>query len=102
MPTQPRLAVIATVQQAISTLLTTYEPQFLQFGYSLFLAFGYAMIAFYAVPIPGIGISFSHLITDQTHEFANILDASSLELTFQHLDELWQHFQQPDAWALLA
>jgi hypothetical protein len=137
MPTQPRLAVIATVQQAISTLLTTYEPQFLQFGYSLFLAFatilivwqgikimlsqdslgdhmfgfarlllfiafGYAMIAFYAVPIPGIGISFSHLITDQTHEFANILDASSLELTFQHLDDLWQHFVQPDAWALLA
>jgi hypothetical protein len=137
MPTQPRLAVIATVQQAISTLLTTYEPQFLQFGYSLFLAFatilivwqgikimlsqdslgdhmfgfarlllfiafGYAMIAFYAVPIPGIGISFSHLITDQTHEFANILDASSLELTFQHLDDLWQHFVHPDAWALLA
>src|SRR5579859_2500421 len=137
MPTQPRLAVIGTVQQAISTLLTTYEPQFLQFGYSLFLAFatilivwqgikimlsqdslgdlmfgfarlllfiafGYAMIAFYAVPIPGIGISFSHLITDQTHEFANILDASSLELTFQHLDDLWQHFVQPDAWALLA
>ena len=137
MPTQPRLAVIATVQQAISSLLTTYEPQFLQFGYSLFLAFatilivwqgikimlsqdslgdhmfgfarlllfiafGYAMIAFYAVPIPGIGISFTHLITDQTHEFANILDASSLELTFQHLDDLWQHFVQPDAWALLA
>lgn len=137
MPTQPHLAVIATVQQAISALLTTYEPQFLQFGYSMFLAFatiliawqgikimlsqdslgdhifgfarlllfiafGYAMIAFYAVPIPGIGISFSHLITDQTHEFANILDASSLELTFQHLDDLWQHFVQPDAWALLA
>ena len=137
MPTQPHLAVIGTVQQAISTLLTTYEPQFLQFGYSMFLsfatiliawqgiktmlsadslgdhmfgfarlllfiAFGYAMIAFYAVPIPGIGISFSHLITDQTHEFANILDASSLELTFQHLDDLWQHFVQPDAWALLA
>jgi hypothetical protein len=137
MPTQPHLAVIATVQQAISTLLTTYEPQFLQFGYSMFLsfatiliawqgikimlsqdslgdhifgfarmllfiAFGYAMIAFYAVPIPGVGVSFSHLITDQTHEFANILDASSLELTFQHLDDLWQHFVQPDAWAILA
>jgi len=137
MPVQPRLAVIATVQQAISTLLTTYEPEFLRFGYSIFLAFatiliawqgikimlsqdslgdhmfgfarlllfiafGYAMIAFYATPIPGMGISFSHLITDQTHEFANILDARSLELTFDHLDELWQHFVQPDAWAILA
>lgn len=132
-----RLALIGTVQQAISVLLTTYEPEFLRFGYSmfvafatilivwhgikmmlsqdslgdhlfgfarllLFIAFGYAIVAFYQAPIPGIGISFSHLVTDQTHEFANILDARSLEMTFDHLDELWQHFQQPDAWALLA
>src|ERR1700730_12454714 len=134
---EPRLAIVATVQQAISTLLTTYEPEFLRFGYSLFIAFatilivwqgirmmftrgalgdhlfdfaklllfvafGYSLIAYYASPIPGIGISFSHLITDQTHEFANILDARSLELVFAHLDELWQQFIQPDAWSILA
>ena len=137
MPPQPRLAMVATVQQAISTLLTTYEPEFLRFGYSLFIsfatilivwqgirmmlsgeslgeqmfsfakllmfiAFGYSLIAFYESPIPGIGVSFSNLITDQTHEFANILDARSLELVFEHLDELWQHFVQPDAWSILA
>ena len=137
MPPQPRLAMVATVQQAIATLLTTYEPEFLRFGYSLFIsfatilivwqgirmmlsgeslgeqmfdfaklllfiAFGYALIAFYESPIPGIGVSFSNLITDQTHEFANILDARSLELVFEHLDELWQHFVQPDAWSILA
>jgi len=137
MPPQPRLAMVATVQQAISTLLTTYEPEFLRFGYSLFISFatilivwqgirmmlsgeslgeqmfgfaklllfisfGYSLIAFYESPIPGIGISFSNLITDQTHEFANILDARSLELVFSHLDELWQHFMQPDAWSILA
>jgi hypothetical protein len=137
MPPQPRLAIFATVQQAISSLLTTYEPEFLRFGYSLFIAFativiawqgvrmmlsndslsdrmfqfaklllfisvGYALVAFYESPIPGIGVSFSNLITDQTHTFANILDARSLELTFDHLDELWQHFVQPDPWAILA
>src|SRR5947208_4046738 len=137
MPPQPRLAIVATVQQAISALLTTYEPEFLRFGFSLFLAFatilivwqgirvmlshdslgdhmfefaklllwisfGYALIAFYESPIPGIGISFSNLITDQTHEFANILDARSLELVFDHLDQLWQQFVQPDAWSILA
>ncbi len=137
MAPQPRLAIIATVQQAISTLLTTYEPEFLQFGFSLFVAFatillvwqgirmmlnqeslgdhffnfaklllfisfGYALIAFYESPIPGIGVSFSNLITDQAHTFANILDARSLELTFDHLDELWQRFVQPDAWSILA
>src|SRR5947199_4849238 len=137
MPPQPRLAIVATVQQAISSLLTTYEPEFLRFGFSLFvgfatillvwqgirmmlsqdslgdhffnfaklllfISFGYALIAFYESPIPGIGVSFSNLITDQAHNFANILDARSLELTFDHLDELWQRFVQPDAWSILA
>src|SRR6266540_6416297 len=137
MAPSPRLAIVATVQQAITTLLTTYEPQFLRIGYSLFVAFatilivwqgirmmlssdslgehmfhfaklllfisfGYALIAFYESPIPGIGVSFSNLITDQTHEFANILDARSLELVFDHLDQLWQQFVQPDAWSILA
>jgi len=134
---QPHLAIVATVQQAITVLLTTYEPAFLRFGFSLFLAFatilivwqgirimlshdwlgdhmfefarlllwisfGYALIAFYESPIPGIGVSFSNLITDQTHEFANILDARSLELVFDHLDQLWGQFVQPDAWSILA
>jgi hypothetical protein len=137
MPPQPRLAIVASVQQAITDLLTTYEPEFLRFGYTLFVAFatiliswhgikmmldrdslgdhmfgfakllvfvsfGYALIAFYEAPLPGIGVSFSNLITDQTHHFANILDARSLEMMFQHLDELWNHFVQPDAWSILA
>src|SRR5947209_11458011 len=134
---EERLAIVATIQQAISSLLTTYEPEFLRFGHSLFvafatilivwhgvrmmlkheslgeqmfgfarlllfIAFGYALVAFYESPIPGVGVSFSNLITDQAHEFANILDARSLELTFDHLDQLWQQFIQPDAWSILA
>lgn len=137
MEPQPHLAIVATIQQAISSLLTTYEPEFLRVGYSLFvafatilivwhgirimlsgeslgdhmfgfaklllfIAFGYAIVAFYEAPIPGIGVSFSNLITDQAHQFANILDARSLELVFDHLDELWQRFVQPDAWSILA
>ena len=124
MPPEPRLATIATVQQAITSLLTTYEPTFLTFGLTffrsiavilivwhglkmmftqqtvatpehmfefakllLFISFGYALIAYYESPIPGVGVSFSNLITDQAANFANILDARSLELTFDHLDE---------------
>ncbi len=137
MEPQPRLAIVATIQQAITSLLTTYEPEFLRFGYSLFIAFatilivwqgvrmmlnqdslgdhlfefaklllfisfGYALIAFYESPIPGVGVSFSNLITDQAQAFANILDARSLELVFDHLDQLWQQFVQPDAWSILA
>jgi hypothetical protein len=137
MPSQPRLAIIATIQEAITQLLTTYEPEFLRFGYSMFLSFatiliawqgirimlsgeslneslfgfaklllfisfGYSLIAFYESPLPAIGVSFSNLITDQTHYFSNILDARSLEMIFEHLDELWAHFIQPDAWSILA
>jgi hypothetical protein len=135
-PPTPRLALIASVQNAITSLLTTYEPEFVRFGLTLFLAFaailiawqgvrmmfkadtlgdqlfdfarlllfiafGYALIRFYEEPLPGIGVSFTNLITDQTHYFATVLDARSLELTFQHLDDLWSRFIQPDPWAIL-
>ncbi len=49
MPAPPRLAIIATVQQAITTLLTTYEPEFLRFGNSLFLAFATILIAWHGI-----------------------------------------------------
>ncbi len=137
MEPQARLAIVGSIQQAITTMLTTYEPEFLRFGYSLFIAFatilivwegikmmlsqdslgdplfdfaklllyisfGYALIAFYESPIPGIGVSFSNLVTDQAPVVANSLDARSLELVFDHLDALWGQFVQPDAWSILA
>jgi hypothetical protein len=135
-PAPPRLALVAEVQKAITALLTTYEPEFIQFGLSLFLAFaailitwqgvrmlfkqdslgdhifdfaklllfvsfGYALIRYYEQPIPGIGVSFTNLITDQMHYFTNVLETHSLELVYQHLDTLWRRFNQPDPWAIL-
>src|ERR1044072_8679658 len=68
----------------------------------LFVAFGYAFIAFYESPIPGIGVSFSNLITDQTGHFQSILEARAFDNIYQHFDELADHFLQPDAWSILA
>src|SRR5437870_12650524 len=137
MPPQPRRAISATVQQAISTLLTTYEPEFLRFGFSLFVAFatillvwqgirmmlnqdslgshffdfaklllfisfGYALIAFYESPLPGIGVSFSNLITDQAYYFQRVLEARAFDNIYHHFDDLSEHFMQPDAWSILA
>jgi len=137
MPTQPALNLVPTVQQAITNLLTTYEPEFLSFGYRLFLsfaviliawqgirmmfsgeglgdqmfdfaklllfiAFGYALIAFYESPLPGIGVSFSNLITDQAAHFQSVLEARAFDNIYQHFDELADHFLQPDAWSILA
>ena len=38
MESQPALNLIPTIQQAIGTLLTTHEPEFLRFGSRLFMA----------------------------------------------------------------
>ena len=132
-----QLNLLPTVQQAIANLLTVYEPEFLRFGYSLFLSFatilivwqgvkmmfshdnlgdsmfdfakllmlisfGYAFIAFYEAPIPGIGVSFSNLITDQTGYFQSVLEARAFDNIYRHFDELSDHFLQPDAWSILA
>jgi TrbL/VirB6 plasmid conjugal transfer protein len=132
-----QLNLLPTVQQAIANLLTVYEPEFLRFGYSLFLSFatilivwqgvkmmfshdslgdsmfdfakllmlisfGYAFITFYEAPLPGIGVSFSNLITDQTGYFQGVLEARAFDNVYRHFDDLSDHFLQPDAWSILA
>ena len=137
MESQPALNLVPTIQQAITSLLTTHEPEFLRFGFGLFTAlativlawqgirlmfssealnekmfefaktllfvsFGYALITFYESPLPGIGVSFSNLITDQTFYFQSVLEARAFDNLYQHLDDLGAHFLQPDAWSILA
>ena len=132
-----QLNLLPTVQQAITNLLTVYEPEFLRFGYGLFLSFatilivwqgirmmfshdglgdqmfefakllmlisfGYVMITFYEAPIPGFGVSFSNLITDQAGYFQSVLEARAFDNIYRHFDELADHFMQPDAWSILA
>ncbi|MGB7220212.1 MAG: type IV secretion system protein [Vicinamibacterales bacterium] len=128
---------ISTVQQAIVSLLTVQEPQFVRIGTTMFLSFatillvwegvrmmlasrqpgeqmfsfaklllvisfGYAMILYYGSPIPGIGISFSNLITDQAAYLASLLSARSIQDAQQGLNALWNALEQPDAWSILA
>jgi hypothetical protein len=137
MDTDVSLDLVPTIQQAITNLLLTYEPEFLRFGYRLFMSFavillawhgikmmfggerlaeqmfefaklllfvsfGYALIAFYESPLPGIGVSFSNLITDQAGFFQSVLQARAFDNVYRHLDELSAHFMQPDAWSILA
>ena len=48
-------------------------------------------------PLPGIGVSFSNLITDQALYFQTVLEARSFDNIYRHFDELSDHFMQPDA-----
>src|SRR5207237_10853531 len=66
MSPQPALNLVPTVQQAITNLLTTYEPEFLRFGYNLFLSFAVILIAW-----QGFRVMFSHEgLNDQLFDFA--------------------------------
>ena len=75
------------------------------FGFAkllLVIAFGYAMITFYESPIPGLGTSFSNLITDQASYLASTISARSIQNAQQSLSTLWNALEQPDPWSILA
>jgi type IV secretory pathway VirB6-like protein len=68
----------------------------------LYIAFGYTMIVFYETPIPGIGSSFSNLITDQAGFLASTLSAQSIQNAQESLVSLWNALEQPDPWSILS
>ncbi len=129
-------STIATVQAAVSDLLSGTEPAFWSIGLNLFRAFatirlvwlgvgwmyrgrttgdqvyelvelilllsvGFAMITYYASPIPGIGISFSNLVPSMAQYCANLLDARALETTFYHIDVISSKFLTPPTFGIL-
>ena len=64
-----QLNLLPTIQQAIGNLLITYEPEFLRFGYRLFVAFATIVIAWH-----GIRMMFSHDgLGEQMFDFAKLL-----------------------------
>jgi hypothetical protein len=59
------------------------------------IAFGYAMIKYYAAPIPGIGTSFYRLVTDQGTNLANQLNAATIQQVKQRLDSMYLSMESP-------
>jgi hypothetical protein len=64
-------------------------------GLLMTIAFGYAMITYYSSPIPGFGVSFTHLITDQAHALAQQLEASQAQEIDARLTDLYVTLEQP-------
>jgi hypothetical protein len=99
------LAIIMIAYTGIGLLFTTSDvsdKMGVFVNLMLTIAFGYAMVTFYMTPIPGVGISFTHLITDQTNYFSRTLDLSSVRRVYEHLDGLFNHFVAPGAWEITA
>ena len=57
-------------------------------GLLLVITFAYAMIRYYATPIPGIGFSFYHLITDQAFILADQIGSQAQSDLFTKLESL--------------
>lgn len=61
----------------------------------LTIAFGFTMITYYRAPIPGIGISFTQLLTDQPIFLARQLEVMQVQRLSDRLNELYLSLEQP-------
>jgi hypothetical protein len=98
-------ATILLVWQGVRMMLDWRESGEHMFSFAkllLMIAFGEAMIAFYASPIPGFGESFSSLITNEALTLARLISGQSIQDAQQNLNGLWNSLEQPDAWSILA
>ena len=59
------------------------------------IAFGFGMITFYSQPIPGIGISFYHLIVDQGLNLSNQLNHSLVQEVWDRLNGIYFGMEMP-------
>src|SRR5262245_1890625 len=94
------LAVILLVWHGVQMMFTSNDLNDKMFHFAkllLILSFGFAMVHYYERPIPGVGVSFSNLITDQATYFANLIDLHALKNFEAHLDDLFGRFEKPDA-----
>jgi hypothetical protein len=98
-------ATILLVWQGLRMMLAWRESGEHMFSFAklmLMIAFGEAMIVYYASPIPGFGESFSSLITNEALTLARLISGQSIQNAQQSLNTLWNSLEQPDAWSILA
>lgn len=61
----------------------------------LTIAFGFTMMQFYRAPIPGLGLSFTQLLTDQPIFLARQLEVTQVQALSDRLNDLYLSLEQP-------
>ena len=64
-------------------------------GLLMTIAFGFTMITYYRAPMPGLGISFTQLLTDQPIYLARQLEVTQVQRLSDRLNELYLSLEQP-------
>jgi len=86
------------VKSALASAGSGYAPAFSFDHFAsllLTIAFGFGMITYYSQPIPGIGISFYHLIIDQGLSLSNQLNHSLVQEVWDRLTGLYWGMETP-------
>src|ERR1700736_4531868 len=68
----------------------------------LTIAFGFTMMTYYRAPIPGIGVSFTQLLTDQPIFLARQLESTQVQRLSERLNELYLSLEQPSVFNVSA
>lgn len=69
-------------------------------GLLMSIAFTFAMLKYYQTPLPGIGVSFHNLITDQGADLAAQIEAKSTEDIGKKLAEVYEKLESPSGPAI--
>jgi len=95
-------AIILIAWQGIRAALTSAEGSVTRplapfVSLLLTIAFGFTMITYYRAPIPGFGVSFTQLLTDQPIYLARELEATQVQRLIERLNDVYLSLEQP-AW----
>jgi hypothetical protein len=102
------LAVILVAWFGIRTALTSAEGRHAPLPLGQFttvlltIAFGFAMITYYRAPLPGIGRSFTQLLTDEPIFLARQLEVTQVQRLSDRLNQLYLAMEQPSVFNVSA
>lgn len=84
------------IKSALSAASGKHTFQFDNFASLLLtIAFGFAMVNYYSTPIPGIGVSFHNLITDQAQFLANKINQTELQTIVDRIGDFEARIDAP-------
>src|SRR6266481_2717156 len=83
-------------KSALSAASGKYTFQFDNFASLLLtIAFGFAMVNYYSTPIPGIGVSFHNLVTDEAQFLANRINQAELQTIVDRISDFEARIDAP-------
>src|SRR5258705_10674934 len=84
------------IKSTLSAASGKYTFQFDNFASLLLtISFGFAMINYYSTPIPGIGVSFHNLITDEAQVLATRIDQAELQTIVARIGDFEARIDAP-------